>query len=316
MDTLNFEIGIVGDLHIAPIPKNRIDDYFDVALNKIEQIAQKCRFIIFLGDIFSKPKVDDLFVNRLILHLRYLTKTYECFFYTIIGNHDVQSELEDKLYESSLGTLVAADVVKVITPDKPLTIHGLKTYNFNTIPVNYKKAKEYIKDKNYKVPNCVNILLVHHEYETGTNNLTYNDIKDLGCDMVFFGHDHCPLPEGRIIYPELTVYRSGSLMRNIAQDYNFTRQIYYYTIENGVVGCQAIQHRPGNEVFTVESFTREQYHKKQFVESIDTLIEKYKNNITTQDKFSMESILRGLNAPDSVIAYIKSKYESHGERFN
>lgn len=309
------DLAIVGDLHIAPIPKNRIDDYFDVALDKIEQIAKKNKYIIFLGDIFSKPKIDDLFVNRLILHLRYLMKTYECKFYTIVGNHDVQSELEDKLYESSLGTLVAADVVNVILPDCPLVVNSGKSYVLNTIPVNYKRAKEYIVGKNFHTQNCVNILLVHHEYETGTNNFTYNDIKDLGCEMVFFGHDHCPLPEGRIIYPELTVYRSGSLMRNIAQDYNFTRQIYYYTINNGVVGCEAIQHKPANEVFTVESFTREQYHKKQFIESIDNLIDKYKNNITVQDKFSMESILRDLKAPDSVIAYIKSKYEAHGEKF-
>ena len=308
-------IAIVGDVHIAPIPKNRIDDYFNVALDKIEQIAKKNNFVIFLGDIFSKPKIDESFVNPLIDHLRYCMEKYETRFYTIIGNHDVQSELESELGKSSLGTLQVARVMDIITPDKPLQISADKSYIFNTIPVKYESAMEYIKDKNYKVPNCVNILLVHHEYETGTNKLTYGDIKDLGCDMVFFGHDHCPLPEGRIIYPNMTVYRSGSLMRNIAQDYNFTRQVYYYTINNGVVGCQAIEHRPANEVFTIESFTREQYQKKKFVESIDTLIDKYKNNITTQDKFSMESILRGLKAPDSVIAYIKSKYESHGERF-
>ena len=308
-------IAIVGDLHIAPIPRNRIDDYFTAALDKIEQIAQKNKYVIFLGDIFSKPKIDDSYVNGVILHLYYLKMTYGTSFYTIIGNHDVQSELEEKLYQSSLGTLIASKVMDVITPDNPLEINDTQIYRFNTIPVNYKRAKEYIKGKNFKCENCINILLVHHEYETGTNKITYDDIKDLGCEMIFFGHDHCPLPEGRIIYQNLTIYRSGSLMRNIAQDYNFTRQIYYYQINNGCVKCEPIIHRPANEVFTVESFTREQYHKKQLIANIDTLIEKYKNNITTQDKFSMESILKGLNAPDSVITYIKKKYESRGERF-
>ena len=35
-----------------------------------------------------------------------------------------------------------------------------------------------------------------------------------------------------------------------------------------------------------------------------------------QNKFSMENILKELNAPAYVTPYIKAKYEKFGERFN
>ena len=42
------KIGIIGDLHIAPIPEKRIDDYFETGKNKLEQIAQNCDAVIHL----------------------------------------------------------------------------------------------------------------------------------------------------------------------------------------------------------------------------------------------------------------------------
>lgn len=307
------KIAIVGDLHIAPVPSNRIDDYFNVALDKINQIAIENDVVIFLGDIFSRPKVDKHFENTLIDYLWQCKTDYETKFYTIIGNHDVQSELETELHNSSLGTLAAARAMDIIIPGVRTTfIDGQFTYNFNTVPVKFRDVKSFLDKQKY---DSNDILLIHHEYETGTNRLTYDDLKGLGCRMVFFGHDHCPLPEGRILYPELTVYRSGSLMRNIAQDYNFTRQVYYYVLENGKVSCKAIKQQDAKDIFTIESYTRQNYYKKQFTESIDELIEKYTNNVSKQDKFSIKTILEELNAPENVVDYIKKKYESIGEMF-
>ena len=62
-------IGIVGDLHIAPPPEKRMDDYFQVGLNKIEEIAANVERVIFLGDIFTHPKVEPKYVNMLTQHL-------------------------------------------------------------------------------------------------------------------------------------------------------------------------------------------------------------------------------------------------------
>lgn len=304
-------IAIVGDLHIAPPPGSRIDDYFHTGLDKITQIAHTVDNVVFLGDIFSCPKVEEKYISAIIHHLCFLMATYNVKFYSIVGNHDVANELESKLYNSSLGVLQESGCINIILPDRPIPIEGIM---FNTVPVRFRDVKFFLKDKKYDPED---VLLIHHEYETGTNRITYEDLKNLGCKRVFFGHDHCPMEGGRTIYPELTVYRSGSLMRNIAIDYNFSRQIYYYIMDGDNISCRPIEQFPAQQIFSQASLCRENYHKKKYQESIDSIINKYKSTIDKQlNKFSMEMILNELNAPSYVCPYIKSKYEKFGERFN
>lgn len=305
------KIGIIGDLHIAPVPANRLDDYFQVGLNKIEEIAKKCDVAIFLGDIFSTPRIDEEYVRALIKHLRYCKSLYNVEFKTIIGNHDVAHEDENNIDKSSLGILECSGVMDLITPENPCIIQN---YCFHTIPVNYKKAQQYLNilqvDNNYN-----NILLVHHEYETGTNCFNYDNFRNLGCYKIFLGHDHKPLDKGQLIYPEFTAYRSGSIMRNRADDYNFTRQLYYYILEDGEVHCEPVTTSLASSIFKIEAITRQNYEKEKFVESVNEVIEKYKNNIGTQSRFSIKNILVELGATDIIIDKIKKRHEKIGERF-
>lgn len=317
-------IAIVGDVHYAPIPDNRIDDYINVCLDKITQIANYCNHVIFLGDIFSTPKVDEKYLIPLIDKLAEL-KEQDIKFYTIVGNHDVYNEMESRLNECSLGVLYKSRLMDVILPDRPIEIKdGNKLYKFHTVPVRYRDAIEYIKDKHY---DDNDILLIHHEYETGTNKFTYDDLKGLGCKNIFFGHDHCPLPQGRIIYPEFTVYRCGSLMRNIAMEYNFIRQVYYFIIDTEEpdgkwIYCKNINQQPANIIFKEEKYIRQDYNRKQFNKAMDEYIEKYKQKIQehhegkqTKNKLLMSDVLKDLNTPDYDIDLIKKKYEIIGEKF-
>lgn len=312
------KIGIVGDLHIAPTPPNRIDDYFNVGLDKITEISKNCDVVIFLGDIFTANKVDEKYVYPFIEHLRYCMNNYNVKFYTIVGNHDVLSEDENNLNCSSLGICKIAGVIDIILPEQPLIIGDNTQYQFSTIPVKYTSAKQFLVEQKNKLLTpqpCVNILLVHHEYETGTNCFNYKDFKDLGYNMVFLGHDHKPFDQGRIIYPEFTIYRSGSIMRNRADDYNFTRQLYYYVLENGNVSCQAVTTTPAQQIFSIQAQTRQNYNKQKFTESVDKVIATYKSSVQTQTSFSIKNILLELNTPQDIIEGIKKKHEQEGEVF-
>ena len=304
------KIGIVGDLHIAPVPSSRIDDYFEAGLYKIEQISQNCDAVIFLGDIFTHSKVEEHYINQLIRHLNYCKITYNVQFHTIIGNHDVANEREDNLDNSSLGVLYNAGVINVIQPQDAL---HLDRYHFHTVPVNYKQAKQYLQQTTYEGNN--NILLLHHEYETGINCFTYNDFLSKNCNMIFLGHDHKPLEGGRIVYPDMTVYRSGSIMRNRGDDYNFTRTLYYYVLHNGNVSCKAVDFKPAQDVFKLEVLTKQNYNKQKFVESLNEVIDKYRNNISTQSRFSIKNILIELQASEDIIQNIRNRYEKLGEVF-
>ena len=266
-------IGIVGDVHLTPPPDNRIDDYFEVGLQKIEEIANFCNHVVFLGDIFSTAKISE---NHLILFSRKLEelKVKGTSFYTIIGNHDVVHEDERNIDNASLGVLSEYNTIKLILPDKPVTIKDEgKEYTFHTTYVNLKRAKKHLSLRKGRYGEN-DILLIHHEYDMPHDSITLDDLKDLGCRHVFFGHDHKPLPEGRIIYPELTVYRCGSIMRNLATDYNLERQIYYYILGKDL-HCKCVAMKPAKEVFKESSYTRQNFHKTKFVETLNNIIEKY-----------------------------------------
>lgn len=308
-------IGIVGDLHIAPTPGKRIDNYFETGLNKIEQISKECDYVIFLGDIFTNPKVEEKYVYALINHLQYCYNAYRTRFATIVGNHDVVSEDENNLANSSLGILSISNALHVILPDNPLIIDN---YSFATIPVKFKAAQQYLP--NIKPMNGYhNVLLVHHEYGVGTASFTYEDFKDLGFNSVFLGHDHKPFDEGRIIYPEFTAYRSGSMMRNRADDYNFTRCLYYFVIDTtnneNPVSCKVVQCQEAQKVFKIEALTKQDYKKEKFVQSLNEVIDKYKNNISVQTRFSIKNILQELGAPEKVIEGVRKKYDAIQETF-
>lgn len=311
------KIGIVGDLHIAPTPDKRIDNYFETGLDKIEQIAKNCNIIIFLGDIFTQAKIEEKYVYSLINHLNYCRNTYNVQFYTIIGNHDVLNENEENLINSSLGILQISGAINIIKQGQPINFDN---YMFHTSFVNFNKAKKHLREQSFLSQDFINVLLLHHEYETGTNAFTYNDLKDLGFKMIFLGHDHKPFDEGRIIYPEYTIYRSGSIMRNRADDYNFTRCLYYFILDtqnkDKPVSCQVINFVPADKVFKIEALTKQNYKKEKFIKSLKEVIDKYKNNISVQKRFSMKTILEELGASQKVIMGIRKKYDARQETFN
>lgn len=305
-----FDIAIVGDVHINPSVSSRKDNYFDTCLQKIEEIASKNKNVIFLGDVFNSPTLPyNYFVD--VYSLLNKLKANGTRFYSILGNHDVFNEREDSLLKTSLGLCYVTGVIELILPDKPITING---YNFHTSYVSLKKAKEHLINKKF---NADDILLLHHYFEDQYDGLNYNDLCNLGCNKIFFGHEHSAFEKGRKIYNEFTAYRCGSLLRNSSIEYNLKRQIFYYVIDNNEVKCCSVEcMKPAEEVFTYEAFNQENLHKKQFLNNINDVIGRYTNNISTKSIFNIKTILDEINTPIDSINYIKSKYELIGERFD
>ena len=257
------------------------------------------------------------YINRLYTHFIYCKTTYNCEFYSIIGNHDISNELERTVNNTSLGNMFTTGAIHPILVEKPLIIDN---YRFNTTYVRFTKARKHIKamQGQYGNDKYTDVLCVHHFYEDTSDCFTYDDYKGLGCKYIFMGHEHCPLPQGKIEYPEFTIFRSGSMTRGIAAEYNFDRTLYYIVIdtETDNIYCEVIDAKPAKDVFTQESFTRENYQRTKFVESIDNIIDKYANNTSVQDKFSIYNILLEINAGSNHIEYIRSKYQKIGERFD
>lgn len=302
------KIAIVGDVHIASNVSSRVDDYFNTCLNKIKEISEENDSIIFLGDLFNTPTIqNNYFVELYNLFTYYKNKGKK--FYSIIGNHDIYNEREESLYKSTLGLCEITGLIEIIKPNMPISIGK---YNFHTSYVNFNKAKEHIKTLKL---NENDILLLHHFFDDQYEGFTYEDIKDIGCKNIFLGHEHSPFPELRKVYKEFTAYRSGSLLRNSSIQYNLERDIFYFVLEDEVKCYKLENVKSAKDIFTQQAYSQENLSKKIFLQNINDVIGKYTNNISTQNKFSISCILTELNTPISSLNYIKSKYESIGERF-
>ena len=131
------------------------------------------------------------------------------------------------------------------------------------------------------------------------------------------GHHHKPVEGLQKNYNNLTVYRCGSLGRNKAEDFNFTRDIYYFTIEGKEVKFHIVENiKQATEVFKPEALSKVNLKKKEFIRSINDIIQKYTNNISTENKFSIKTILTELNTPIKTMSYIESIYNKISERFD
>ena len=305
-----FDIAIVGDVHISPSVSSRKDNYFDTCLQKIEEIASKCKNIIFLGDVFNSPTIAYNYFADFYSLLSKL-KARGNNFYSILGNHDVFNEREDSRLKTSLGLAYVTNLITLILPDKPIKIGS---YTFHTSYVSFDKAKKHLS--NLKLDK-LDILLLHHYFEDQYEGFCYEDLKNIGCDKIFFGHEHSAFEKGRKQFNEFTAYRCGSLLRNSSIEYNLKRTIFYYVFDPAGIKCCSLDcMKPAEEVFTYEAFNQENLHKKQFLNNINEVISKYTNNVSTQNTFNIKTILEEINTPITNMQYIREKYELIGERFD
>lgn len=306
-----YEIVIVGDVHICMDVPSRLDNYLDSVLAKIDEISNKAKNVIFLGDLFNQPVVPYNCYSKVWNLLSYHSSTRGVKYYSIIGNHDIPNELETEINKTALGLLAEQDAITLITTEQPVEIEGRR---FFTGPVNFKRCKEYLRN-NIGCFRKDDFLLLHQYYEDDFECLTYEDLKDLGCSNIFLGHHHKPFDGLRKVYPNMTIYRCGSLGRNKAEDFNFTRDVYYYYIDSEV-HCATIEClKQATEVFKPDALNHTNLRKREFVKGINDIIAKYSNNISTENKFSIKTILQELNTPVDCMSYISSIYNKHNERF-
>lgn len=306
-----YTIGIVGDLHIDTTISSRKDDYFSTCLQKIEEVASNCTIVIFLGDIFNRSVIPNEYFYRLYTYLVHLNKTYDCDFYSIIGNHDIPNEDESNLLKTSLGLCDLTGVIKLITVDRPLKFGK---YTFHTSYVNLNKCKDHLKTLKLGEND---ILLLHQYFEDEHEGLSISDISDIGCNKVFLGHEHTPFYNYVKDFGQLKVYRCGSLLRNAANSSNLSRDIYYFKLyENNISIEQLKCAKPAIEVFTESAYNQENLHKKHFIKNINDVLEKYTNNIATQTKFSIKQTLVDLHTPENSLNYISKVYANIGEIFS
>ena len=302
-----YSIGIVGDVHIDTGVSSRRDNYFQTCLDKISEVANNCKHIIFLGDLFNRESLPSEYFYQLYIHLNYLKNINGNVFYSIIGNHDIPNENEKNLNKTTLGLCKLTGLLNLIEVHNPVNIEGI---NFYTSYVNLDKCREHLKTLKL---NSNDVLLLHQYFEDGFPGIELEDIQDIGCSKIFLGHEHTPFMNFVKQINDLSIYRCGSLVRNSANTSNLTRDIFYFTLDKDVNIIQLQGANPASEVFTEKAYKQENLERTYFIKNISEVIDKYTNNVSVQSKFSLKQVLEEIHTPDNCMQYINNIYKAINE---
>lgn len=220
----NEKIAFLLDLHMdSQTPSSRVDDIKVTLIDKLKDVLDSCiernvKHMFLAGDVFNRISCTHESVNLLgNMFLQYKMKGIEL--YSILGNHDIVRNNLESIDKSPIQTLFSFDVLKHISLDTRVIINK----SVMITPVDYTEYPVEA-DKNAKY----NILLAHMFYKTSDliadsrHNLSDEDVKKLGYDMMVLGHDHCEYP--LVEQDNTLICRFGSVLRGTAHDYNFTRK--------------------------------------------------------------------------------------------
>ena len=269
---------ITGDLHLrASNPENRIDNFFETQLNKVEQIFQiatknRCEYILCPGDVFDNPRPSfDVLEYYIKLFNKYSINNgnnNEIQFLTVWGQHDQRFRTKDRTALKLMESLGYMQTFKHITFGKYIDLYGCD-YG-DEIPV--------IEDMDN-----FNILLIHKTILEkpiwkGQEDFLQSDklAKKYPYDIIISGDWHHPV---FYKYKEQTIVNCGCLVRKTLNEADLIPHVYMLEIKDGDLTYELINlpiiHKPADVVFKPEALERTDKKENQ---KLQEFINSIKNN--------------------------------------
>lgn len=187
--------------YTARTPKNRKDDLFETSLIKTEEIVNLANALgvdicIHGGDFFDRPDVTDAVAGKVAKIIRNLN----CGFYGIAGGHDLFGNNIERLYNTKLGLLEGAGLIKILThPSIERVIFNKSKFSLQLTGTSshFGIDVDNIKD-DYVVPykeamyalHMVHGMLMPKPFIPGAHVVLIDDIKDTLADVTIAGHYH------------------------------------------------------------------------------------------------------------------------------
>lgn len=250
---------ITGDLHLrASNPENRVDNFFETQLNKIEQIFQiasknKCQVILCPGDVFDNPRPSfDVLEYYIKLFKKYSIgsgNNDDIEFLTIWGQHDQRFRTKERTALRLMESLGYMQTFKQITYGKDICIYGC----------DYGEEIPTIEDMDK-----INILMIHKTILdkpkwVGQEDFLQSDklAKKHPYDIIISGDWH-----HKVFYKSKnqTILNCGCIVRKTINEADIIPQIYMLEINEDLeyeLTNLPIIHKPADKVFKQEALERE-----------------------------------------------------------
>lgn len=242
------KILFIGDTHFDDsTPIQRLDDYADVSLYKLNQIftmsiAYQVKYVIITGDVFNTYSVSFDYFNKLTKILS-MFKDNGIEVYSIIGNHDLPYNNYLHFNRTPLNSLFINGMIKHLTTLKVapnVTIYGL---DFNK-PLSDLELKD---NDAYKVV----VAHVGTENTVPTDNIPASDFKDF--NLVVLGHDHTYYEP--LVIGNTTILRPGAFIRRTKKDTDMNREVcvYIFDTDTKEYTKELLTITPASEAFRAEA---------------------------------------------------------------
>ena len=216
------KIAFVGDPHFASkTPSSRLDDYSITSINKLDKLLQLClkhdiKHVVFLGDMFNTPTDTLLYVNRVMQKFKEFERN-NIFVFSILGNHSVANMKHENKDKCSEGVLYTSKLVRELRYEPFISPSG---YSIGLYGFHFSEPLG-LPTKN----DDINICVAHRGFnEPYDDALSKTACLELGFNVYALGHYHQPYDFYRD--SKFTVIRPGRFMRNTADVYNYSNEVY------------------------------------------------------------------------------------------
>lgn len=274
------------DLHIKGINPGKRKDVYSVAiLKKLMEIRyvidqEKVNFVVIGGDLFDLPKVS----NQLLGEVAKIIKSWKVRVFVVPGNHDVYGQNISTLPHTSLGILVNAGVVSIMSRDTSPVYVGKR--NDPNYPLVAFTGQEYYPEidtgvnDDYQIERSVadyNVLVAHGMLleKPFHPDVPFTLIQDVTTDanLVLSGHYHPD--ETNVVEKNVHFIKPRSAGRLEATKHNIDHMPQYVIVDiekqNGVVTMTSDVRdftwaEVGSKIFDYEGQIEEKIYKNNLKE--------------------------------------------------
>lgn len=289
-------IGIVGDIHISDKPPTNCtesynDDLFEM-LTEVGDIAGRRQLsaVVLAGDVFHIKRPDRT-SHRTVQRLIDVLQAYPCPVYMVIGNHDIQQDRLDSVFETQpFGVLLQAGMRLLSGWDFELPVYGVSWQQ------DWHDAEEAFKEWGGGAPHDQALIVTHAPlYPPGQENPFENVPASVVAGWagkkgyLYYGHVHDY--HGVFETDGVVFCNQGSLSRGSLHESDLTRKPAITIWHSDRSGPEAFERvelkaaKPAEEVFRlVEHAERVDYRERldAFLASVAS---------TKVDATSVESVI-------------------------
>ena len=299
-ERVKMKLLITGDWHLrGSSPENRIDNFFETQLDKVEQILQlasknRCQAILCPGDVFDNPRPSfDVLEYYIKLFKKYSignSNSDEIEFLTVWGQHDQRFRTKERTALRLMESLGYMQTFKKITYGKYIDIYGC----------DYGEEIPIIENEDN-----FNILMIHKTILdkpkwVGQEDFLQSDklFKKNMYDLIISGDWHHP-----IFYQSKTqtILNCGCLVRKTIAEADLVPHIYILDINDEdltyTLNKVELNYEPSDKVFKGEALSREVNVENA---KMITFIESIKSNSISKNldfRKNLENLLISIEQP-------------------